>query len=79
VWDWLGLLLLCLLLAVREHQHHKLVLSLLDRLMSKEGFEPVSEIPEEESPVKQQVEQMAGGVRIKIPMPNSGIRMKRGD
>jgi hypothetical protein len=72
--DWPVLLLSFSLLAVREWQHHKIVLSLLDRLMSKEGFEPVSEIPEDDSPVKQQVEQMAGGVRIKIPMPGLKVR-----
>jgi hypothetical protein len=67
VWPWLTSFLLCLLIVAREYQHQKIQTTLLDRLLTREGFEPVTELPEEDSPVREQVEQLAGGVRIKMP------------
>jgi hypothetical protein len=73
VWAWLTSFLLCLLIVVREWQHQKIQTSLLDRLLTREGFEPVSEIPEAPEAEEQAKEILAGSVRIKMP----GVTYKR--
>lgn len=70
----LGLLLL---LGVREWQHNKMTAALLDRLLIREGYEPVAEPEpekqEEERTVvkrvasKEELLARAGAVRFKMP------------
>ena len=69
----LGLLLL---LGVKEWQHHKIVSELLNRLLVKEGFEPIAEPKEEDVEVRKHIpskeellEKAAkvGAVRFKMP------------
>jgi hypothetical protein len=72
----LGLLLL---LAVREWQHHKTVKALLDRLMIKQGYEPLTvtedatmkrEPPRMEWRRKESILANAGAVHFKTPGVN---------
>jgi len=80
---WLLLLVLCATLLTREWQHQKTVTALLDRLMSKAGYEPLTEETStnaEPSTVTKEVKSkaqllaQAGAVHFRVPQSDIEIR-----
>ena len=80
---WLLLLVLCATLITREYQNHKVIEALIDRLMSKAGYEPLTEetaTNAEPSRVTKEVKSkaqllaQAGAVHFRVPQSDIEIR-----